>query len=331
MIIVIKHKMKLELKDKRLIYELDLDASLSIKQLAKKVGLSREATRYRVKRLVENGVITRFITYLDFVKLGYFGYAIYCRYAPVGEEKKAELLAFLKNHDKVYWIAECGGRFDLAFSIFAKNPIEFEETLAGILNAFPNCLTDITLITKLEPHKYSREYLLSKKEPLEIKYQQVKPAEEKLSIAEKKILKHLTTNARKTAAEISRETKIPLSTVIYTAKKLIQKQVISGFTILLQPTAFGFQSFQVNVVTHNTTKEKIQRLFTYCQNHPNIIFAIKVLGEWNVEIIYEVENAKKMREQLIELRQKFNDIIKDAELLNLFEDYIKLDHYPFKI
>ena len=315
-------------KDAQLIYELDLNARLSVNQLAKKIGMSQEATRYRIHRLQDRKVILGFVPYLHFVKLGYFGYCVYCRYAHITEQKKEEIKQYLKHHDHIYWIAEYGGRFDLSFSILAQSPLEFDGILQLILNKYSHYLTDVTLITKLEPHKYPRRYLIGKKQV----YKQEKiGGSYVLKPLEQHVLKKLTTNARLTAAEIAHDLKRPLSTVIYTIKKLIREKIIGGFTVLLDPTAIGFQAYQLNIVTQNITDEKLKKLFTYCYDHPHIVLAIKVLGDWNIELVYEVENAKKMQACLIDLRNMFSDIIKDAELINFFEDYIKLNHYPFTI
>ncbi len=318
----------LDIKDKKLLYELDLNARLSIRQLSKKIGLSQEATRYRINRLQENKVILGFVTHLNFVKLGYFGYAVYCRYSAITEEKKQELKHFLKEHEKIYWVADYGGRFDLSFSIFAKSPLEFDEILSSILGEYSKFLTEITLITKLDPHKYPRDYLSPKNKT---NGEKINRKLYLLNNIEEKILKQLATNARITAAEIARKINKPLSTVIYTVRKLENNQIIGGYTTIIDPTSFGYQAFQLNIITQNINQEKLKKLFAYCNYHPNIILAIKVLGNWNIEIIYEVENAKKMQEHIIDLRNKFSDIIKDIELLNFFEDYIKLNHYPFKI
>lgn len=318
----------LDIKDKKLIYELDLDSRLSIRQISKRIGLSQEATRYRLSRLKEKGIIRKFVTYLNFTKLGYFGYCVYCRYNNAPEQKKNEIKKFLKSNEHIYWIAEFGGRIDLAFSLLAKNPLEFDKILNPIMNEYSRYLADIKLIVKLEPHKYPRKYL---SEPKDIpKEKKIEFGDYQLSKSERKILKEITTNARVNYATISDKIGIPLSTVIYSVKKMIKEDIIGGFTILLQPNTFGYQSFQVNIATQNISEEKLKKLLFYCKTHPNIIFFIKVLGDWNIEIIYEVENTKKMQENLIELRNQFSDIIKDAELVNLFEDYIKLDHYPFK-
>jgi len=320
----------MEKKDKRLLYELDRDARQSVQQLARKIGLSQETTRYRIDRFLKKGIITGFVTYLNFTQLGYFGYCVYCRFTNITEVKKEEIKNYLKKQETIYWIAEYGGRYDISFSVLAKTPLEFDITLTAILNKYSKYLTDMKFIVKLKPYKYERDYLIDKKTkyPEEAK---VATLVVKLTLLEKRVLKHLVVNARITAAEIARKINKPLSSVIYTIKRLVKKNIIGGYTILLQPTVFNFQAFQLNIVTKDITEEQVKHLFSYCKKHPNIIFAIKVLGDWNIELIYEVENAKKMQEQLINLRNTFSTIIKDVELINLFEDYIKLNHYPFKL
>ena len=39
---------KLDLKDKKILYELDLNARQTDNQIAKKVGMSRDSVRYRI-------------------------------------------------------------------------------------------------------------------------------------------------------------------------------------------------------------------------------------------------------------------------------------------
>lgn len=316
----------IDLKDKKLIYELDLDSRQSIRQLSKKIGLSQEATRYRIQRLIKNGVIKKFVAYLNFNKLGFFGYSIYCRYNSITENKKKKFQDYLKNRENVYWVAEYGGRFDLAFSILASTPEECDEVLTDILNNYSSYLTNLVFITKLKPHKYPKKYLINRR-----LYEVEKNNKSYiLKDIEKDILRILTKNSRTTSVEISEKIKKPLSTVIYTIKKLEKEKLIGGYTISLEPEKIGYQSFQLNVSLQNINNGRLKDILDYCKDNKNIIFAIKTLGDWNFEIIYEIENAKKMQECILDLRNRFQEIIKDIELLNLFEDYIKLDHYPFK-
>ena len=50
---------KIDLKDRKILYELDLNCRQSNAQIGKKVGLSRKVVEYRIKRMEEEGIITK--------------------------------------------------------------------------------------------------------------------------------------------------------------------------------------------------------------------------------------------------------------------------------
>ncbi|MEK6898850.1 MAG: Lrp/AsnC family transcriptional regulator [Nanoarchaeota archaeon] len=321
----------LDKKDLKILYELDKDSRLTFSQLGRKVGLGKEATRYRVNRLVENKVIRKFATYLNFTRLGYLGYSVYCKYNSITDLRKEELKRYLQNHESVYWISELGGRFDLAFSLFAKDPLDFDRVLKNIINKYHSFLADITFIIKLEPHKYNRKYLIKLQPPAD---DEVVPAilgAYTPSLIEKKVLQSLTKNSRVTAADIADSINSPLSTVLYTIRKLVKNEIIAGSTIVPDVSLLGLESFQINISTSSSTSDEMASFFSYCKDHLNIIFAIKVLGSWNLELIYEIENAKLLQAAIAEIRSRFGHLIKDIEILNVFDDCLKLDHYPFRI
>lgn len=56
--------------DKRLLRELQADASRSIVEIAERVHLSHNACWRRIRRLEEGGVITRRVALVDFAKVG---------------------------------------------------------------------------------------------------------------------------------------------------------------------------------------------------------------------------------------------------------------------
>lgn len=321
-------KQKIDVKDQKLLSQLDVDSRQSLRQLARKIGMSEEATRYRLLRLQHKGIVTRFHAYLDYKRIGYHGYCVYCRYQTVPEEKKARVLAYLQQHDRVYWIAEYGGRFDLAFSVFAKTPDEFDTIYTEIIDACSEVITQSTFIIKLDARKYSRSYLAFTRGPSSVK----KSGEiYRLSYTEARVLQHLCADSRLSATDIAQATKVPLSTVLYTIKRLEKERIIRGYTVVLQPLAIGMQSYQVNVLTHGPTQKELNSLFSYCEKNDDIIVVVKTVGAWNFEIIYEVRDAKAMQAHLVELRSLFGHIIREAELMTIFEDYLKLNHYPFKI
>lgn len=62
---------KLDDKDKQILNMLQENARTSYIQIASKLRISEATVRYRVKNMIENGVISRFTVLLDPKKIGY--------------------------------------------------------------------------------------------------------------------------------------------------------------------------------------------------------------------------------------------------------------------
>ena len=68
---------KIDLKDRKIIYQLALDARQPVSKIAKKVRLSPQVVEYKIKRLENLGVITGYYTCIDISKIGYSIFKIY--------------------------------------------------------------------------------------------------------------------------------------------------------------------------------------------------------------------------------------------------------------
>ena len=75
-----KTKIKLDIKDKKILTILDENARLSNAQIARKVALSKPAIEYRLNRFKKNDIIFQFYTVLDITKLGYSAYKVYLNF-----------------------------------------------------------------------------------------------------------------------------------------------------------------------------------------------------------------------------------------------------------
>ena len=70
---------KIDLKDKKILYELDRNSRQSNNQIAKKVGLSEQVVGHRIRRLQELGIIEYFYVKTNPSALGYMHIKIYLR------------------------------------------------------------------------------------------------------------------------------------------------------------------------------------------------------------------------------------------------------------
>ncbi len=82
----------IDLKDRKILYELDLDCRQSNTQIGKKVGLKKDVVSYRIKRMQDEGIITNFWTAINTFKLGYQVYRIYINFQYVSSQIKEKII-----------------------------------------------------------------------------------------------------------------------------------------------------------------------------------------------------------------------------------------------
>lgn len=71
-----ENPIKLDKKDRKILYQLDIDGRQTLSQLGKKISLSKQVVDYRLKNLVKTSVISEFYTVINFSKLGYTQYKL---------------------------------------------------------------------------------------------------------------------------------------------------------------------------------------------------------------------------------------------------------------
>ena len=80
----------LDLKDKKILYELDVNSSATMKKIGKNVQLSQQSVEKRINKMIQNKVINSFQTIIAYHKLGYTVYTLYLRFQNTTIEKELE-------------------------------------------------------------------------------------------------------------------------------------------------------------------------------------------------------------------------------------------------
>jgi len=90
----------LDLKDRKILYELDLDSRQSFRSIGKKVGLSKDTVASRIKSLVEEGIIQNFYAVIDAYKLGYISIRFYLTFQYTNPEIEKEIIDYFIQNKK---------------------------------------------------------------------------------------------------------------------------------------------------------------------------------------------------------------------------------------
>lgn len=71
---------ELDAYDKKILFELDINARMSASKIAKKIKIPKETVNYRIKRLEKEGWINRLYTIFNASLFGYSYYRIFLKF-----------------------------------------------------------------------------------------------------------------------------------------------------------------------------------------------------------------------------------------------------------
>ena len=273
--------------------------------------------------MVDRGVIQRFCTLIDYSKLNVLNFRVYFKVSYINEEKFEELISYLVSEPHVSWMAACGGRYDLICTFFTLNPSQFNKTLRGIMAKFPEQLKNYTVLTTVVIRGFGRKYLFKDFSvlPETIFGGDRKP--EEVDDIDMKILSKIAEDARVSSVKIGEKLSLTPKTVIQRIKKLQNREIIVGFKPLLNSRKMGYTSTLLLIKYHNVSSDLENDLIQYLKAHPHVVSAVKTLGEWDIEIEVEVEEAVELRKVEMEIRQKFALLIQQIESIPLYQSYKK--------
>lgn len=328
---MVKTPLKLDVKDRRIIYELEANCRRSLNEIAKKVGLSKQALHYRIERLVREGAIIQFIADIDYSKLGYVNHEVWMQFGEITREQKNQLIGFLKTHPNIRWLASCGGKFDLAMAIMAEEVVSFSNILNDVLREHPGFVQNHFITVSRAVWTYPRTYLLGGKESYHkghLLFSGI-PVKRDLDEKDRKILYLLSKNARVSTVELAKYVSLTPISVRARIKQLEKSGIIAGYKAIIQPNVVGIENYEILITTQNVSPDRLKEFHTYCQLNPYITFLLSIIGRWDLNIAFDAENGEHFQQIMTEIRSRFGLIIREYEYVPILWVH-KFDFAPMR-
>ena len=319
-LIMFKIMYKLDIKDKKLLYELDKDCRQSYSQLGRKLKLSKGTIKYRIDNLKEEGIIKGFHTIINIGKIGYTGFRLYLNLQDTTPTKEKEIILFLKKKNNITWLASMDGKYNLGAFIVAKSINEIEELWTELLEKYINYFDERLFTILMRSNYFSMAHLVGMQKN---DYEIIATTTPDLTVDEKDklILKILSADATAPIIDIARKTGMTSKTVIERIKKLEQKNVILGYKTFLNLDKAGLQHFKVHFILLKVSKEKEREFKEYFKIHPNVVYREKHIGGDDIEIGIQAEDNNVLRKILDEIRERFADIIHEYSIHHIYEEH----------
>jgi DNA-binding Lrp family transcriptional regulator len=317
----------LDVKDRKILYQLDLNSRQSFNTLGSNVRLTKTVVQYRIDRLVKTGIIKNFYTSIDFYKLGYINLGIYVNYQYYTPEIEKDIIEYFVKSEHAWFIANIQGKFDLIVLFSVSNMNQFlsfwKSTLAKHRFYFQSALFSFFTKTYYLPFSY----LLEKPDVAERLEHELVDGGTKVDIddTDRAILERLSLNSRKPIIEMAKELKTTSTTIANRIKKLEHLKVINGYRINIDYVKLGLQLFNVHFNLRNY--DKIYQILSYVKRNPYLISASEIIDHCDLSLNFHIKNFNELHHIIKDIYRKFPSDIKN-HMTSSYPEIYKQDYNP---
>ncbi len=305
-------------KDEKILIELIKNSRISMKQLGKRTGVSREVATYRVKKLMEEKIITDFYPIIDIEKLGYFKNGCWIQLKNADHKKEREFFTELVKNPFVTFVGSVVGKWNVAFDIISRDSTHLMEILKEIKYSGKSIVENVLITNNTTEQEVFETKMLGVKEHKKLikKYPDIK-----LDNIDKRLLELLSTNSRIEYVDLSKRLNLAANTIKYRIKKLESSGIIEGYTISVDFVKLGYEFYNVQIKIESDLIEG--EIKNFLRNHIKVIYFYKYLGHenWDMDIGVLAKNSVELREVILEIKNylgtgiKIHDIYSSIDIL----------------
>ncbi len=310
---------KIDLKDRKILYELDLDARQSLTKVGKKVGLKKDVVSYRIKRMQDEGVIKNFWTAINTFKLGYSVFRIYISFQYVDENIKKEIIKHFVEYEHT-WVVTSTYRseVDLSVIIWVDNIFKFYQFWEKILDLYEDYFARTIVSIYTQATCYKKSYLIPDNyDKSERKMYVSTSGEPSITIDEidYKILNEIALNARMPLINLAEKLGCSSQTINYRLQNLMKNDVIQAFRVRIDLSKFDLQYFKVDIFLRDHKQKP--SMIKYLEEKPYFEGLNLVVGWADIEPEFIVKDVNELNNILAEIDLKFPNTIKKQNYLIL--------------
>ena len=320
---------KLDKKDRKILTILADNPRVTYTELAKYVQLSKNAAKYRLDRLHRLNIIRNVLPVINYLKLGMITYEVFLKCNPT-KEKKRKLEQHLATQENILWSAATFGAYDYFFEVLCKNPFELDGVICEITKILGDSFKDFKTIIATRRLKI-RHLVGELHEPVpgwpghkKLTFNETPVT---LDLLDKKILKELCIDGRKTYYEISKSVKTTLQTVRNRVRKMMMDTTIIQFMPMIGYKELGYIDYILLLRTRLTTKEQEDKLADYFHAQGPVKLALHVVNTNELELLVCVRHPDELERLIIDMRERFPKQVVGVDFMHLTKE-LKLNFFP---
>ena len=314
----------LDMKNQRILAEMDFNCRKSDAEIGRAVGLSKQNVRYRIGKLLEEGVVTGFYPVIDNGVRGYYYCRLFLSLQNLTPEAEEKLRAYVVGNPNWVWSLVLEGKYDLALAMWAKGLPEFRAETQKLAFRFGSIIKE---------KKESVGLLLTHLPIIRIKGKGIGEATttsaagsveiDKLDDA---ILRLLSKNARMPTVEIAKAVGLSPNSVKYRISKMVKSGVLKAFRPAIDHRKLGMLNFKVLLYLKEMEERDFRELKEFLKlSGANYIIEEIGVADLDFEIMFS--SYEGLLSFMHSLRVRFPTLLHDYELL-LLKETVKIGYLP---
>ncbi|MCX6772711.1 MAG: Lrp/AsnC family transcriptional regulator [Candidatus Micrarchaeota archaeon] len=312
---------KLDLLDRKILYELDLDARQPISELAGRLHVSRETAAFRLRRLVKNHVVSNFYTIFDITRMGAHFYKIYLKFRNIAPEKEEGIMAHIKAQKNLIYLAEMEGHYDCVVVLMIKDPRELTDFLHPFMKSYGHYVQEKEIVVFLCTHRLNQRFFYNGNRKTDRRFSLSAPMAD-VDAADLKIMHSITRNARLPIIDMAKAAGLDPSVVSYRLKRLQKDGVILGYAVAVNWEEVGLEFIQLNISLVDPSAK--QRMINYFDATDKCLFAFEVVGKYDLVIEIFVKGGAELQEIMNGFRRIFSEKCYDCDVSTITREHVVL-------
>ncbi len=312
--------------DRLLLGELSLDGRVNLTRLAERLALSKQRLGYRLRGLLRRGLVTGFFAIPDIFRLGFDHFRVFVRIHHLTETRERELIDHLLTRPEVSWLTRLDGDFDLEFVIWAPGVSLFEAAYDDILGQFGEMFQEkyFSLATRIEflPWRFLAPACESKPVVLESRGQSLP-----IDPIDRRLLAELSREGRLALSALAAHCRISPAAAASRMRDLRGNGAIAGFGTKIDHSRLGFTYRKVFLILSRPAGEGEQRLCAWLRTQPEVIFLVKTIGTYDLEVELMTRSPEDFSTFMRRLRTLFAADLLSHRSVIVVREY-KYGQYP---
>ena len=310
---------ELDLLDRKIMRELDLDARQSASQLARKVRKSKETVNFRLNRMLREGYLKGFYTVFNTSKLGWLYIKYYIKFKDTTPKKDAEIFECLRTMPNVAYLASTEGKYDCLLLVMVREMAAMDAFLADFMGKYGEFVQEKDLTIFLTTHRLNQKFLLPEGKRVDWFYPHELGNYQPDDI-EMKLLNALSSDARTPLMELAKKCGMTPSAAAYRLRRLEQEKIILAYVSSPNFDKIGLRFVQINFSLKDPSVRK--RIITYFDATSKCLFAIEMLGKYDVLVEMHLQSEKELQKIMDGFREKFVGKYTDYDVSTITKEYL---------